>query len=227
MSIGLFGGTFNPIHLGHIAVIAYVKSAFNLDTIYIVPSAIPPHKTSESLACANDRFEMVKQAVAPFSGLIPSDVELKREGKSFSIDTIKHFKGVVNDTTQLYFIMGSDAFFDIQTWKNSVDIFRLTHIIVMHRAGDCRSLKDVESFLKTEVSSNYEISESDSCVKYKNVKLDGSIKKQDFKSVYICEVPKINISSTLIREKIKRHESIKELVPEVVAAILYKKKLYL
>ncbi|MBF0378042.1 MAG: nicotinate (nicotinamide) nucleotide adenylyltransferase [Desulfamplus sp.] len=220
MNVGLFGGTFNPIHLGHIAVITHVKSVFNLNTVHIIPSAIPPHKTTTTLATANERFEMVEQAVSTISGFMISDVELMRRGKSFSIDTIKHFKSLIDKNTKLYFIMGSDVFFDINTWKNSVEIFKLTEIVVMYRAGDIRGLKDIESFLKRVISSQYEISQSENIIKNHDI-------KQGFKTVHICEVPEIHISSTLIREKIKRGESIKGLVPPVVESIIYQKKLYL
>ncbi|MBF0573033.1 MAG: nicotinate (nicotinamide) nucleotide adenylyltransferase [Desulfamplus sp.] len=220
MNVGLFGGTFNPIHLGHISVITHVKSVFNLNTIHIIPSAVPPHKTITTLASANDRFEMVKQAISTISGFIISDVELMRRGKSFSIDTIKHFKGLVEKNTKLYFIMGSDVFFDINTWKNSVEIFKLTEIIVMYRAGDLRGLKDIESFLQRVISSQYEIFQSENIIKHNDI-------KHGFKTVHICEVPEIHISSTLIREKIKRGESIKGLVPPVVESMIYQKKLYL
>ncbi|MBF0228167.1 MAG: nicotinate (nicotinamide) nucleotide adenylyltransferase [Desulfamplus sp.] len=220
MNVGLFGGTFNPIHLGHIAVITHVKSVFNLNTIHIIPSANPPHKTTTTLASANDRFEMVKQAISTISGFIISDVELMRRGKSFSIDTIKHFNGLIEENTKLYFIMGSDVFFDITTWKNSVEIFKLTEIIVMYRAGDVRGLKDIELFLQRVISSQYEIFQSEKIIKHHDI-------KQGFKTVHICEVPEIHISSTLIREKIKKGESIKGLIPTVVESIIYKKKLYL
>ncbi|MBF0232480.1 MAG: nicotinate (nicotinamide) nucleotide adenylyltransferase [Desulfamplus sp.] len=216
MNVGLFGGTFNPIHQGHIDVITHVKSFFNLNIVHIIPSAIPPHKTSRTLASAKHRLEMVQQAIADIPGLMASDVELVRKGKSFSVDTIRHFKNLITDNTLLYFIIGSDAFFDMNTWKNSVEIFKLTNIIVMCRAGDARRLKDIESFLKNIISPEYKIDKSDNTVKH-----------NDFRTVHICNVPEIHISSTLIREKIRKHESIKGLVAPLVDSFIMKKKLYI
>lgn len=228
MNVGLFGGTFNPIHQGHIDVITHVKSTFHLDTIYIIPSAIPPHKTPLTLASARDRFEMVQQAVARISGFVASDVELVRKGKSFSVDTIRHFKNLIDENTRLYFIMGSDVFFDMDTWKNSVEIFNLTEIIVMHRAGDTRGLKDIESFLQNIISPQYKIAQSDNCPPFFNTSQKvNTVTHNQLKTVHICNVPEINISSTLIREKIRKKESIKGLIPTLVESIISAKQLYL
>lgn len=234
MNVGLFGGTFNPIHKGHIEVISHVKSTFNLDTVYLIPSAVPPHKTTTNLAPADYRLEMVKQAVENISGFIVSDVEIQREGKSFSIDTIQHFTAATDNGSRLYFIMGSDAFFDIDTWKNSVEIFRLTYIIVMLRAGDTRNLNDIELFLQNRISPFYKIASSGSTINYQPLKSDKNLKSSDsihtdnkFKTVHICYVPEIPISSTMIRDKIRAEQSIKGLVPPAVEAIIYQKQLYI
>ena len=230
MNVGLFGGTFNPIHQGHIDVITHVKSTFQLDIIHIIPSAIPPHKTTITLAPAKERFEMVQQAIANIPGLVASDVELARNGKSFSIDTIRHFKNIMNENCQLYFIIGSDAFFDMDTWKNSVEIFKLTDIIVMYRAGDSRGLKDIELFVKNIISPGYQISQSNNNVHYRYSESEIVAKKiglkDDFRTVYICNVPEIPISSTMIREKIRANESIKGLVPLLVESAILEKQLY-
>lgn len=220
MNVGLFGGTFNPIHQGHIDVITYVKVSFHIDTVHLIPSAIPPHKTAGTLASAKDRFQMVQQAVLNISGLMVSDVELTREGKSFSIDTISHFRNKMDADGKLYFIMGSDAFFDIGSWKNSAEIFRLTDIIVMRRAGDTRKLEDIELFLKSMISSGYSISQA------LNGQYANAVVHKELKSVHICNVPEIYISSTQIREKIRKQESIKGLVPPSVESTIIKKRLY-
>ena len=230
MNVGLFGGTFNPIHQGHIEVICHVKSTFNLETVHLIPSAIPPHKTSLNLAPAKDRFEMVKKAVTTIPGFVVSDIEFTREGKSFSIDTIRHFITTMDKGIRLYFIMGSDAFFDINTWKHSIEIFRLTYIIVMLRAGDPRDLNDIELFLQNRISPFYKISTSGNSIKHQYLNSDQNFENSqasyNFKTVHICNVPEITISSTIIREKIKKHQSIKGLVPPSVESIIYGKQLY-
>ena len=92
MRIGLFGGTFDPIHIGHLRAATEVKQGFNLDQIVFIPAALPPHKTQEAVTDAADRLKMVELAVSGHTGFTVSDLELKRSGPSYSIDTIDHFK---------------------------------------------------------------------------------------------------------------------------------------
>jgi nicotinate-nucleotide adenylyltransferase len=137
---GLFGGTFNPLHNGHIGIIEYVKQAFHLQKIFLFPSATPPHKSIRDLAPARDRMEMVRIWAKGQEGFYASDIELKRKGPSFTIDTINDFKNTAVKKSHdhgLHFslLMGSDAFFDIITWKNQALIFQAIPIIVMLR-GD-------------------------------------------------------------------------------------------
>lgn len=213
---GLFGGTFNPFHRGHLEVISHVKKMFNLDLVHIFPSAIPPHKSSTDLAPARERFEMVKLSVRGINGLFASDVEINRKGPSFTVDTVNHFKKDLPPNTDLRLIVGSDAFFDINTWKKSEEIFSLISIIVMIRPGLEKHSKDIASFLKNMISNDY-----------------SHINGQDLfshpllKPVYICKVPEIDISSTLIRQRVKKHLSLASLVPCPVEEIIRKKGLYL
>ena len=92
MRIGLFGGTFNPIHYGHLRAAKEVCEGFGLQTLYFIPSALPPHKDTQDVASAADRLEMTRIAVSGDPEFIPSDVELKRPGLSYTIDTVKYFK---------------------------------------------------------------------------------------------------------------------------------------
>ncbi len=91
MRIGLFGGTFNPIHLGHIQVVHEVQEGFALERIILIPSALPPHKEPGGVADARDRMEMIRLAIADYPDFMVSDVELKRSGPSYTIDTVRHF----------------------------------------------------------------------------------------------------------------------------------------
>src|SRR3989339_2108653 len=133
MKIGLFGGTFNPFHNGHIRIIEHVKDAFRLEKLFLIPSATPPHKPNTDLAPANDRFDMVRQGIQGREGFIVSDKELIRKGPSFSIDTIEDFKTDLGKEADLFLLMGSDAFFDIPTWRQKDRIFDSVKIIVMLR----------------------------------------------------------------------------------------------
>ncbi len=111
MKFGLFGGTFNPIHNGHIKVICHVKERFGLDEVYLIPSAVPPHKSDIDLAAAKDRLDMVQCSINNIPGLIASDAEIRRKGPSFTIDTIKQFeekKLIISEDHQEHHALGGN-----------------------------------------------------------------------------------------------------------------------
>ncbi len=214
MDAGLFGGTFNPLHNGHIDIIKYVKQAFHLQKIFLFPSATPPHKSITGLAPARDRLEMVKVGVDKLEGFYASDIELKRKGPSFTVDTINAFKKVHSAPVNFFLLMGSDAFFDITTWKKQELIFQAIPIIVMLR-GDRTGIEPIASFIDEHISKGYKLNKEQT--KFTHDKLQ---------PVHICNVPKIDISSTMIRARLKDNRSIKGLVPANVENIIKKKDLY-
>jgi nicotinate-nucleotide adenylyltransferase len=133
--VGLFGGTFNPPHLGHLIVAEEVRQTFSLDIIVFVPSARPPHKESSPVIDPRHRFTMTRLAIENNPRFEISDVELKRRGKSYTIDTIKEFKTLYGADIELFFIMGGDSIFEIETWKKPEELFRLCRVIVTTRPG--------------------------------------------------------------------------------------------
>ncbi|HCY83991.1 MAG TPA: nicotinate (nicotinamide) nucleotide adenylyltransferase [Desulfobacteraceae bacterium] len=213
MDAGLFGGTFNPLHNGHIGIIRHVKDACGLDKIFLYPSASPPHKPTSNLAKAHDRMAMVASVVADMPGFEASDIELKRQGPSFTIDTLDAFEKVHGPCVNFHLLMGSDAFFDIPTWKDQEKIFQRVPIIVMLR-GERTGLAPYASFIDERISKGYKL------------KMDNTFVHGNLKPIRICNVPKIDISSTQIRNRIKRGLSISGLVPERVAALIRTKDLY-
>lgn len=216
---GLFGGTFNPLHNGHIGIVKYVKQAFHLQKIFLFPSATPPHKSRTDLAPAQDRMEMVRGWAKGREGFYASDIELKRKGPSFTIDTINAFKNTTikeNHDHRLHFslLMGSDAFFDIITWKNQALIFQAIPIIVMLR-GDQTGIDAIASFIDEYISKGYKLDNGQT-----------QFTHEQLQPVRICNVPKIDISSTMIRARVKKSQSIKGLVPANVENIIKQKDLY-
>lgn len=214
MDIGLFGGTFNPFHNGHLGIIQHVKKACGLKKIYFIPSATPPHKPDANLAPANDRYMMVKKSLKGHAGFLVSDKELIRKGPSFTIDTINEFKKDHGPHTRFFLLMGSDAFLDITTWKKKDQIFEAARIIIMLR-GDWEDNHPIVSFIDENISKGYIFNEQDNTFSHK--------KKH---KICICKVPKIDISSTLIRERVKKNHSIKGLVPATVEKMINTKELY-
>ena len=131
--VGIFGGTFNPIHLGHLRAAEEVREAERLDEIRFVPAALPPHKQTEDLAPAADRLRMVELAVDGTPGFRASGIELARAGASYSVDTLRAVRAEIGDATRLVFVIGSDAFRDFHTWKEHAAIFGLCDIVVVTR----------------------------------------------------------------------------------------------
>lgn len=214
MNIGLFGGTFNPFHNGHIGIIQHVKKIYGLEKFFLIPSATPPHKPDTNLASVNDRFKMVKESIKEHEGFIVSDKELVRGGPSFTIDTINEFKKESDDNTCFYLLMGSDAFLDITTWKKKDQIFETVQIIIMLR-GHWDNYNAIVSFIDENISKGYIFN-----------KMDNTFSHKEKQKIMICKVPKIDISSTMIRERVKNNDPIKDLVPENVEKIIRTKDLY-
>jgi nicotinate-nucleotide adenylyltransferase len=219
--IGLFGGTFNPIHLGHVRVIREVKSGFDLDEILIIPTALPPHKKSENVIDAKDRLEMIRLAFSNDPDYVISDVELKRSGPSYTIDTVRYFTTMFPESTKLYLIMGLDAFLEIDTWKSYKELFLLIPFIVMFRKfgakdGQTSGSESVGNYLRSRISKGYTFSGSQSTYIHNQ--------KQP---VFVFDVSPVDISSTTIREHIKKGISIKHLVPEIIEDFIKTKGLYL
>ena len=134
MKVGLFGGTFNPIHLGHLRSAEEVRAAFALDRIYFIPSAAPPHKRETDIAPAQHRYNMVERAVADNPAFLASRIELDRSGPSFSVDTIRTFQDR-GTYTSLAFLIGMDAFCEIDSWHAYLEIPSLCDLIVTSRPG--------------------------------------------------------------------------------------------
>ena len=215
MRLGLFGGTFNPIHLGHLRAAVEVWEHFRLDKVLLIPSAHPPHKNVEDLASSEDRFEMVGLAVEGIPFLEASDVELARSGSgpSYTIETLQYFQGQYGSTAVIHFILGIDAFSEITTWKSYKSLFAAAHFIVMARPGS--KLKDLEGFIRENISDEYQ------CDKASN-----TFRHPSWCSIFSFDITHLDISATQTRARIKQKRSIRFLVPEPVEAFLKRKGLY-
>ncbi|MDQ3606775.1 MAG: nicotinate-nucleotide adenylyltransferase [Gemmatimonadota bacterium] len=133
-SIGVFGGTFDPPHLGHLIVAADVCVALELDRLLFIPAAVPPHKLAQVEATAEQRLEMVRAAVRGDARFEVDDLELRRPGPSFTVDTL-HTLRTRFPESRLYFLIGADALREIHSWREPEEVARLAQLIVFARDG--------------------------------------------------------------------------------------------
>jgi len=221
MKIGLFGGTFNPVHLGHLRAAVEVREGFELDEIFLIPAALPPHKVSGEVAASADRLHMLNVALGADCGLKVSDVELNRSGPSYTIDTVFHFKQTLPAATRLHLIMGLDAFLEIDTWKSYQELLTQIPLIVINRpnaGGRMRGVpwKIMDEYISAKLSADYSFSASQSAY---------LVRRQQ--PIYVFEVTALDISSTRIRRQIGKNRSINYLVPQKVAEYIRTKGIYL
>jgi len=189
--LGILGGTFDPIHMGHLVLAEQVREKFQLERVIFIPSASPPHKTEQELSLADDRFEMTKLALEGNPYFFVSDIELKREGLSYTVETLRELKKLYKDS-EIYFLTGSDVLNEITTWKDPEEIYKLAKIVIGVRPG----------FDKFDPENHFA------------------------KKSIIVNITGIDISSTQIREKVSKGESIKYLVPLKVEEYIRKRNLY-
>jgi nicotinate-nucleotide adenylyltransferase len=135
MKIGIMGGTFNPIHYGHLVTAEEALSQFKLDRVIFVPTGQPPHKITGKLASPEDRYLMTVMATASNSHFFVSRIETDRKGKSYTIDTLKELKFTYGESATFYFITGADAILEILTWKNPEEIITMCKFIAATRPG--------------------------------------------------------------------------------------------
>jgi nicotinate-nucleotide adenylyltransferase len=209
MATGIFGGTFDPIHMGHLRVAEEIREIFSLEKIYFVPGGIPPHKRSRKITVAEERLRMVKAALKGNRFFQASEIETKRSGPSYTIDTLKAFKKRFDE---LYFIIGIDAFSQIDTWHLYRELFYHTNFIVMTRPSSKK--QTILEMLPADVRK--EISKSN----------DVMCAHRSGRKIYLHDITQIDISSTKIKELLKKHRSIRYLVPASVEKIITERGVY-
>lgn len=213
MRLGLFGGTFNPIHIGHLRAAVEVREAFDLHELLLVPSSHPPHKNAQNIASAQDRLEMVRLAVRNVPFLEVTDVELARSGPSYTIETLRYFRDRLGPEGTIHFVVGQDAFSEITTWKSYQQLFATAHFIVMARPGS--KLEFLENFIHTHISKEYKHDETSS--RYVH---------PQWHPISCFNITHLDISATQTRNWIKQGRSIRFLVPDSVEDFIQQKGLY-
>jgi len=212
LKIGIFGGTFNPIHLGHLRSAEEIRETFALDRIYFVPAARPPHRSGDTLVSATHRLKMVELAVADNPFFQASAVELERTGPSYSVDTIRHFRHEL-EPTAIFFVVGIDAFREIHTWKEYASIPALCHLIVTSRPGV--STPPPEQLLPVALQPALWYDPAQRMYRHTSGH-----------SLVFHEIHGLRISASQVRALLRQRKSIRYLVPSTVAAYIADNALY-
>ncbi|MFQ5721435.1 MAG: nicotinate-nucleotide adenylyltransferase [Candidatus Aminicenantales bacterium] len=212
--IGIFGGTFNPIHTGHLKAAEDVQKKFKLKKVLFIPSYIPPHKETSDVASPQHRLQMVELATSLYPQFVPSALEIEAKGKSYSIFTLRKVKELYPKAL-IFFILGIDAFLEIDTWKDYQKVLEQCFFIVISRPG-YRLEEGMEILGGRYKSRMYEASEL------------GPIEEEVFSSfrIFLFDINSLEVSSSEIRSRIKEGRSIKGMVPEAVETYIYRHQLY-
>lgn len=215
--IAVFGGTFDPIHFGHLRVALELKKQLALDRLHLLPCHHPPHRAAPETDSAH-RLAMVKLAVAGDAALWVDDRELKQQGPSYTVKTLESLRKEIGQDTALCLAMGADAFLAIESWHRWQEILDLAHIVVMTRPGwqmpgadlTARGLSSVASdLLKTHRVANAE-----------------QLRLQVAGNILPLEVTALEISATQIRRLIATGHSARFLLPDAVLQYIRQHKLY-
>jgi nicotinate-nucleotide adenylyltransferase len=211
--IGLLGGTFDPVHNGHVAMAEMALRVFRLDRVYFVTSVNPPHKSLRNRANFLDRHAMVALALAQKPQMVPSSLEFGRSGKSYSIDTVRDFKNQFGKESRIFFLIGMDAFVEIPTWKDYSLLLDYCSFIVFERPGFS------ESHLAERLPASF--AGRISCVSESGWQME-----TDQNRVFVVKGFSDDISSTGIREGVRLGRYWQGMVPPAVAEYIRKTQLY-
>ena len=196
-SLGILGGTFDPIHMGHLRMAEHVFQRMELESIVFIPAYVPPHKLGQDFAPAQDRYAMTELAVADNPHFTVSDMELKRTGVSYTIDTIRQLHAQYEDR-ELNFIIGADSVAQLHTWHNIEEMLELTRFVAVWRPGYEDAMEELVRHLGEQAKER----------------------------VLLLDTPVYDISSTEIRTRIRQGLGLAGLVPPAVERYIYEHGLY-
>lgn len=198
MRTGVFGGAFNPVHSGHINLAKYYLNELNLDRIIFIPTANPPHRSGKDFADKEDRFNMLSLAIKGIDGFEISDIEYRRNEKSYTYDTLCELKNLYPDD-EFFLLIGADQFLNFQYWYRYKDILDMATLCTAARLEENEKEK-IENYSKTLLENKREY--------------------------YLSTFPVLRVSSSEIREKVKSGKSISSLVPKEVEEYIIAKGIY-
>ncbi len=216
---GILGGTFDPITLGHLGLARNIQEKMNLDRVWFIPAWQSPHKQDHPPTDAGHRWNMLKEALAPFPNFAISEIELNQKGVSYTIDTLMELQNQHPDT-EWYLILGMDTFRDFSSWKNCAEILQKTHLVIATRPGYPNDLaqKTLQALID-DLPFSYQLDRQANGVRT-------YLCRQTGKTLDFCDIEPLDISSREIREKIKCGLSVKKMLPPAVQRYIMTHRLY-
>ena len=211
--IGIFGGTFNPIHYGHLRLAEEMLELAGLQEIRFIPTGTPPHRDMPQVS-AQQRSEMVKLAIVDQPAFVLDEREVKRAAKCYTVDTLRELRAELGEQRPLCLLMGGDAFLQLHTWHEWQQLFELAHIVVGYRPGFTIEERIINAPI--ELRRHYQ---TRLCVAE-------DLAHQPHGKIAVLAIPKLEISATLIRSRIAEQRTIRYLLPNSVADYIHQHHLY-
>ena len=210
--VGLLGGTFDPVHLGHLALAEHVRMALALEAVVLIPAATPPHKAKGVISSLSHRHRMLSLAVAGLPGYHISLLEAERPGPSYSVDTLQTLKAHFVEGTSLFFMSGADAFLDLPSWKEYGRLLQYAHIVVVNR--DRYDEQSIFHGIRDNFPLYHRLSEGEFAG------------PEGLHRIFLTRMEPVAVSSTMIRKYVAEGRAIEGLVPDVVADYIREEGLY-
>jgi len=220
MHIGLFGGTFNPIHRCHLAIAKDIQTHMNLDHILFIPSGDPPHKSPETLIPASHRLEMVRTAIAAHPTFSVTDIEIQSPDCSYTIDTVVSLKEDYPADTTFSFLVGLDAFLDFPSWKQAPQLLKLCHFIVCGRPGS-----RFEELSKLTMLPSFPLKGLVALDAHQITRLDHPLSPTI--RITLLALSPCHISSSMIRHRLRKGLPVSEWLPPLVESYIISHYLFL
>jgi len=213
MKLGLYGGAFNPIHRCHLLVAEAARTRLGLDTVLFIPTGGPPHKPPSDFIPAKHRLEMVRLAIAPYPYFQLSDIETRRDAKSYTIDTVRTLKETYPPNTRMVFIIGLDAFLELPSWREPERLLENCDFAVVSRAGF--QFKSLEKLPILGIMDTEQLARLDA----------GQLEKYAFRlksgrSLWALAIPPCEVSSQEVRKRLKSKQGIENLLPTAVESYI-------
>lgn len=220
---GILGGTFDPIHMGHLRSAEEIRERLELSEVLFVPSARPPHKEPANVIDPAHRLRMTELATADNEAFSVCSLEIDRPGPSYSIDTIRNLQEERGLQADLYFILGADALMEIHTWKDVPGLLQSAHFVVTSRPG--YPIQELLHNLEKTVTSQWPAFEFQTNVS-PSFGVETLQTETSDKSILLVPITLLDISATEIRNRVKSGRSIRYLVPASVEQYIYQHSLY-